>query len=112
MKEATELPFDSSPTQTCVVYDQRTGRVVHVHDFIPAEPGGSAAPSEMRAAALEATGSVVEQQYLAVAEVPEDLLDSKGACRVNAETGKVYAESLGPVDPGPTDPKAEKKEDG
>ncbi len=105
MKEATDLPFDSSPTQTCVVYDQRTGRVVHVHDFVPAEPGGSSAPSEMRAAALDATSSLAEKQYLAIAEVPEDLLGSEGAYRVNAETGKVYAE---PLDPGP---KAKKGKD-
>ena len=26
----------SQPTQTSVVYDQRTGEIVHIHQFVPA----------------------------------------------------------------------------
>jgi hypothetical protein len=43
----------SQPMQTSVVYDQRTGEIVHIHHFVPTDPDDVCPTDEMAETALE-----------------------------------------------------------
>jgi len=45
---------DEAPTsQFCLVYEKDTGKVVHIHEFIPAEPSSGCSREELEIQALQ-----------------------------------------------------------
>jgi hypothetical protein len=48
MAEIRDVPGQAIETQACVVYDRRSGTVVHTHTFVPADP---ATPARARSRA-------------------------------------------------------------
>ncbi|SPH18347.1 hypothetical protein DEA8626_01884 [Defluviimonas aquaemixtae] len=59
-------PMTAKPKKTCFVFDRRTGKVVHVHQFIPAHPDGDCADEEMERMALQLAPQDCDRSQLGV----------------------------------------------
>lgn len=62
----TSGPIQAKPTKTSFVYDTRTGKVVHIHQFIPSHPDGTCSDSEMERTALQLAPARCDRAHLAV----------------------------------------------
>lgn len=105
-----DMPGPATETQACVVYDTRTGAVVHTHTFVPGEPGGRMDTSTLADAALEAVAGRTDREYLAVKEVPPEAFEPGSAYRVEPETGTIRPEY--PTAVHPADRKAQREGNG
>ena len=101
----------SQPTQTSVVYDQRTGEIVHIHQFVPGRPGWRVCPTdEMAETALEMAETALTLAVshsdgtlrrneprigLGVAHFGRDLiLNPEYNYRIDVENGRLIEETL------------------
>lgn len=107
MSTNSEMPGQSNETQACVVYDTRTGAVVHTHSFVPAEPGGRMDPDTLIDAALEAVTGHADREYLAAKEVPPEAFEPGSDYRLDLETGAIWPERAAAV--RPADRKAQRE---
>ena len=98
MGEIKDVPGQAIETQACVVYDKRTGMVVHTHTFVPAEPGAQREPPEIVEAALEAVRDYPDREHLAAKVVPPSAFTPGGSYRVDPESEAVELERPG-LDP-------------
>jgi hypothetical protein len=81
------------PTQACVVYDQRDGRIVHIHEFVPATAGGSYSLDELHTAAMGMASRLCGTEFLAIADAPAELVrEPRNVWRVDLSTGELKAE--------------------
>lgn len=92
MAEIKDVPGQAIETQACVVYDERTGMVVHTHTFVPAEPGAQREPDELAEAALEAVRDYPDREHLAAKVVPPSVFTPGGSYRVGPESEAVELE--------------------
>ena len=100
----------SQPTQTSVVYDQRTGEIVHIHQFVPAGPDDVCPTDEMAETALEMAETALTLAVshsdgtlrrneprigLGVAHFGRDLiLNPEYDYRIDVENGRLIEETL------------------
>ena len=56
----------ANPTKTSFVYDTRTGKVVHIHQFVPYHPDETCSDSEMEKTALQLAPIHFDRSHLAV----------------------------------------------
>ncbi len=100
----------SQPTQTSVVYDQRTGEIVHIHQFVPAYPDDVCPTDEMAEMALEMAETALKLTVshsdgaqrrseprigLGVAHFGRDLiLNPECSYRIDVEDGRLIEEAL------------------
>ena len=98
MAEIKDVPGPAIETQACVVYDKRTGAVVHTHTFVPAEPGAEREPGALVEAALEAVADYADREYLEAKVVPPSAFVPGASYRVDPETGAVELQQPG-LDP-------------
>ena len=90
----TNDPIQAKPTKTTFVYDTRTGKVVHVHQFVPYDPNGTCSDREMETAALELAPEACERKYLAVLHFDEDKYSDRSIrYRVDCEKRVLIEES-------------------
>ena len=59
----TDAPISS---QFCLVYDKETGTVVHIHEFVSADPQGAASREMLETQALQLAPTKFERHRLAV----------------------------------------------
>jgi hypothetical protein len=77
-------PTQPKPTKTTFVYDQQTGKVVHIHQFIPAGPDGTCSDQEMEETALNLAPAAWKRAHLAVLHHDRELdLDPNARYRVD-----------------------------
>ncbi|MET9434874.1 hypothetical protein [Streptomyces sp. NPDC006551] len=107
MATNSEMPGLADETQACVVYDTRTGTVVHTHSFVPAEPGGRMDPDKLIDAALEAVADHADREYLAAKEVPPEAFEPGSDYRMDPETGAIRPDR--PAAVRPADRKAQRE---
>lgn len=90
-----ETPFQSIPTQRCLVYDKRTGQVIHIHDFIGADPKSRLSTSELETQALTYSGDQIKKEHMAVVEATGDLGATDITYSVDTGTGSIIETPLG-----------------
>lgn len=90
-----ETPFYATPTQRCLVYDKRTGKVIHVHDFIGTDSKSKLSTAEMETQALTYAGDQIEKEHMAITEAIGDLDAADITYSVDIGTGMVIATPLG-----------------
>ena len=83
-KKALEEDDDERPSHTCVVYDPKTGRVAHVHEFV----GKGFKKEDCERMALDTVKSLghVKATGLKVLHPPELKLDRNTTLRVNPKS--------------------------
>lgn len=85
----------SRATQTCFVYSRQTGEVVHIHQFVPAEPDGRISDEAMEETALKLAPASFDRAGLAVLHRGADLdLTSATRYRVDVEGGELVEEPV------------------
>ncbi len=86
---------DTPYKQWCVVYDRRTGAVVHIHQFIALSSDEARSEDELASQAIEQATRRFGKDFLEVAH-PEDAtpLDSNTRYSVDLESGAVRYEKL------------------
>ena len=90
-------PSGAKATRTWFVYDSRTGKVVHIHQFVPAHPGGTCSDREMEQTALELAPAAWERTYLGVlAHEGELVLSPEHRYRVDVENRALVVEPAPP----------------
>jgi hypothetical protein len=86
---------DSPHTQWCVVYDRRTGAVVHIHQNIAVSSNDACSASELESAAIEQADRRLDREFLSTARPADDTpLDFNARYRVDLESGSVRREPL------------------
>lgn len=88
-------PIQAKPTKTSFVYDTRTGKVVHIHQFVPCHPDGTCSNSEMEKAALELAPARCDRAHLAVLHHDGDKYDPSIRYRVDCDNYTLVAENAG-----------------
>lgn len=83
----TDMPGEMRPSQRCVVYDARSGRVVHIHDIV-ADGDDIVDGAALREAALDQAPQFRARGY-AVAEVPAEMIGKVVSYRVDPATCEV-----------------------
>ena len=92
-EDKAAVPRHLTPSQACVVYDRTDGRIIHIHEFIAADPSQNESWDELHAAAMEMASKLSGTENLAVADVPDELVrGSRGPWRVDPSSGEVKAE--------------------
>lgn len=92
-------PLQPRATKTTFVYDTRTGKVVHVHQFIPARPGGTCSDREMEEAAVNLAPAAWDRANLAVLHDDKELeLNPRQQYRVDIKSRRLV------VEPAPPEP--------
>ena len=87
--EKQRIPGELQPTHRCVVYNTKSGKVVHIHDFVGAdEVGKSIDAAALREAAMAAEPRFKARDF-AVVEVPTELINRTANYRVDPETLEV-----------------------
>lgn len=87
-------PIEAKPTRTSFVYDSRTGKVVHIHQYVPLHPGEKCAEAEMERTALQLAPSHFDRGHLAVLHFEGDKYsDPSIRYRVDCEKRTLIAES-------------------
>jgi hypothetical protein len=81
-------------TQWCLVYDRRTGAVVHIHQFIAAAPDGVVSPERLASQAIEQASKRQGQEFLEVAYPDDVSLDINARYRVDPASGRVTSETV------------------
>ena len=66
-------PLEAKPTKTWFVYDKRTGKVVHIHQFVPAQPGGTCSDREMEETALNLAPAAWNRSQLSILQHDKEL---------------------------------------
>jgi hypothetical protein len=100
-------PTQAKATKTSFVYDTRTGKVVHVHQFIPAAPGGTCSDSEMETMALKLAPAAWDRAQLGVLHDDGELeLNPEHRYRVDVQKLEVVFE------PAPTAPTQARRREG
>ena len=90
----TNEPVQAEPTKTTFVYDTRTGKVVHVHQFVPYDSKGTCSDHEMETAALELAPAACEREHLAVLHFDGDKYSDRSIrYRVDCEKRVLIEES-------------------
>jgi hypothetical protein len=88
-------PVEGKPTKTTFVYDRRTGKVVHVHQFVPYERNGTISDREMEEMALSLAPASLNRERLGVLHQGRDLeLSPERIYRVDVKTGKLVAKEV------------------
>jgi hypothetical protein len=84
---------EAKATKTTFVYDNQTGEVVHVHQFIPASPGGTCSEREMEETALALAPTALDRAQLGVLHHDEELdLEPEYHYRIDVEAGRLVAD--------------------
>jgi hypothetical protein len=92
-------PIQPKATKTSFVYDAQTGKVVHVHQFIPARPDGTCSDREMEETALKLAPAAWDRAQLGVLHHDEEMdLDPKHRYRVDLKNRRLVVE-LAPREP-------------
>jgi hypothetical protein len=90
-------PLEPKATKTWFVYDRRTGKVVHIHQFIPASPGGTCSDREMEETALKLAPAAWDRANLSVLHHDKELdINPKYQYRVNIKSRALVVESAPP----------------
>lgn len=90
-------PLEAKATKTWFVYDRRTGKVVHIHQFIPAHPGGTCSDREMEETALKLAPVAWDRAYLSVLHHEKELdINPEHQYRVDIEKGALVVEPAPP----------------
>jgi hypothetical protein len=87
-------PIEARASRTTFVYDTATGKVVHVHQFIPATPGGTCSDEEMAETAMALAPSAYARDAVDVLHADEVELVPGHVYRVDVERRTVVAEPL------------------
>ena len=91
-------PLVAKPRKTCFVYDTRTGRVVHIHQFVPSHPDGTCSDEEMEKTALDLAPTECDLGHLAVIHRDGDGdLDPEFDFRVDCDKRELIKEPARPV---------------
>lgn len=86
-------PMQSQPTKTSFVYDTRTGKVVHIHQFIPAQPDGTCSDSEMEETALRLAPAAWDRAKLGILHYAKRLdLNPEHQYRVDVKSRELVVE--------------------
>jgi hypothetical protein len=94
MKDPSSLPTHDEPTHGVVIYDQQTGKVVHVHEFVADPDAGGWSVEDMTRIALEAAGrGRGEQGRMAAIDLPADLRRSGRSFRVDVAARTLVADA-------------------
>jgi hypothetical protein len=95
MIESTPSDYTPQSSRWCVVYDDRDGRVVHVHEFIGEPPCGERDSLEEYArVALETARRFHQPGHLRVLHVPAGFeIQDRARYRVDAQSGEIVAVS-------------------
>jgi hypothetical protein len=88
--------MNSTPTQTSFVYDRDSGEVVHIHQFVPAEPEGRCSDEEMEETALRLAPSSVDKGRLAILHEGPMKLSADYLYRIDTESGRLVTEQVPP----------------
>ena len=96
------MPYEEKPTNTCFVYDKRTGKVVHIHQFIAADPDGKCSKEEMEKSALSLAPTRCNRAHLGVVHLDEadQRLNPEFIYRVDLNTQKLIRERAPARQPG------------
>ena len=87
-------PIKAKPTKTSFVYDTRTGKVVHIHQFVPYHPNETCSASEMEKTALHLAPARCDRAHLAVLHYDGDKYDDPSIrCRVDCDKRTLIEES-------------------
>lgn len=87
-------PFEAKATKTTFVYDTGTGKVVHVHQFIPFDPNGTISDREMEEMALSQAPPAWERSRLSFLHRGKDLeLSPRQHYRVDVKNRKLLIEA-------------------
>lgn len=89
-----DMPFQEKPTRTCFVYDKRTGKVVHIHQFIATDPNAACSTEEIEKTALKLAPTQCDRAHLSVlhSDESEQQLSPEFRYRVNCNTHKLIRE--------------------
>ncbi len=71
MAQDRGMPIEVTPTRTAFVYDTLTGKVVHIHQFVPARPGRTIPDDEMEKVAIELAPLAFDRARLRVVHADE-----------------------------------------
>jgi hypothetical protein len=94
---------DAPHTQWCVVYDRRTGAVVHIHQYVAASRADACTCEQLAEQAMEQATRRHGRECLEVAYPSEDIaLDFNARYRVDPGSGEVRSEKLRRSAPGRT----------
>jgi hypothetical protein len=97
-------PLEAKATKTTFVYDTRTGKVVHVHQFIPYDRNGTMSDREMEEMALKLAPPVWDRSRLSVLHHAKDLeLNPEHDYRVDVKNRKLLVQAA------PTRPAQERR---
>lgn len=100
MAKTPTMPMETAPTRTAFVYEARTGKVVHVHQFVPARPGGTIPEEEMENAALSFAPAAYDRKSLRVLHADEkQILSPEFRYRVDPKKRALRAERAEPLRP-------------
>jgi hypothetical protein len=87
-------PNQARPTKTSFVYDTRTGKVVHIHQFVPYHPDETCLDSEMEKTALQLAPTHFDRAHLAVLHYDGDKYDDPSIqYRVDLDKSTLVEES-------------------
>jgi hypothetical protein len=92
VKELVNEPMEAIPSKTTFVYDARTGKVVHIHQFV----GESCSDDDMERTALELAPGQLDRKHLSVihdASIGKELSPDRHY-RVDVKARRVVAETV------------------
>lgn len=95
--ESTEFQGkgEAPQTQWCLVYDRRTGAVVHIHQYIAASRDEAGSPNQLASQAIEQASKRQGREFLEVAYPADDApLDFNARYRVDPASARVSSETL------------------
>jgi hypothetical protein len=87
-------PYEAKAAKTTFVYDARTGKVVHIHQFIPFDPKGTISDREMEEMAFAQASPKWERSRLSVLHHGKELeLNPAKHYRVDVKSRKLLIEA-------------------
>jgi hypothetical protein len=90
----SEIMMNSLPTQTTFVYDRNSGEVVHIHQFVPAEPDGRCSEEEMEETALRLAPKSFDGNRLAILHEGALQISPEYLYRVEVDSGRLVTETV------------------
>lgn len=92
-------PVEGKPSKTTFVYDKKTGKVVHIHQFIPYHPDGACSDHEMEETAMKLAPLAWDRSQLGALHHGKTLeISPEHRYRIDVESHRLV------VEPAPTKP--------
>ena len=111
MESVFQKSNDRTLFQWCMVYDKRTGEIIHTHQFYPLSNNDLYSKDDLEKIAIEflSPESKSNMEFLGVVHPPKDLvLDPNMIYKINLESQSLISE---PIDFNARRMKAREKED-